>query len=511
MCFVNQELRNDKQFMLQAIHVSHNHQHSPNTSNLVDSSCNETHEILRYSSHRLQDDIDVVLAAVKKCGMNLKYASYNLRRDMAVVSEATRQNSTAFRYCLPGDAKDKLLRDRNFVVDKLLKNAPANVVRLCIEQFKTDRAVLLHALESGMDWSLVPDNMQEDQTFILDALRRNPSLYMQLPETVRSDYKIAREVIELDEVIDDVVLEATECCPELLNNRDAMLVIAKAWWTDVLQETLKFSPSEILGDKEIMLEAVKNDPTAYEFCSDELLKDRDIVMAAVEGAPLNLYLTDDSFQLENPDVVVCAINNSFEGDLESIFFDITSELWTNRDVAMAWLSKGGGWLQEFPKEFREEEEFALAVAKEDWENFNEVSSSLRGDKEFMLKAVALEGRVFGDAEGDLRHDFDLALLAFSQDQRALELYSDGKDFEFMVSFTETVRRKLDEYDTFMNVVVSNILRPIDHASCPLIFLNQGSETLKIHTAMISSYLGLPKEEEVARLQKVSNNLLLWGF
>ena len=46
--------------------------------------------------------------------------------------------------------------------------------------------------------------------------------------------------------------------------------IVKNWRADVLQETLQFSPLEIRSDKDIMIEAVKNDSIAFEFCSDEL-------------------------------------------------------------------------------------------------------------------------------------------------------------------------------------------------------------------------------------------------
>ncbi len=50
-----------------------------------------------------------------------------------------------------------------------------------------------------------------------------------------------------------------------------------------------------------MLEAVKSDPIAFEYCTDELQLDREVVMAPILTS---LYLVTDAFQSENPDIVV---------------------------------------------------------------------------------------------------------------------------------------------------------------------------------------------------------------
>ena len=147
MSFIDQELRNDKDFMLQAIQVSQRHEHYRNVD---ETSEKDTHEILRYASPRLRDDFDVVFEAVQKCGLNLKHASYNLRRDMTIVLTANAQNRTAFRYCLPGEAMDELLNNRDFVATHLLKNAHPNVIRLCMKRYKADRDFVLLALKNKM-------------------------------------------------------------------------------------------------------------------------------------------------------------------------------------------------------------------------------------------------------------------------------------------------------------------------------------------------------------------------
>jgi hypothetical protein len=538
LSFVSSELRNDKEFILEAIKVScSNHTQNSNVS-ISDvsirsgketkisrrkgrsiSGSSNNFQILRYVSQRLQDDHDVVLATVKNDGLNLKYASYDLRRDFTIAMTAIEENGEAFRYCLPGEVKDRLLSDRNLVLNHIIKkNAPYHhtILRMCLDRFKTDQEILLEALTFGIDWSLVPSNLQDSREFVKNAVMRNPRLYLNLPEALRKDFEIASIVIKGDFVDNSVLLEATEQCPRLLSDRESMLTIAKCWWTDVLEETLQFSPIGIRGDKKIMLEAIKNTAVAYEFCSEELSTDRDIVLALVKSCPGNLYLIPESFQLDNPDIVIYAIESCVRNDSWSLYEDVCEDLWSNRDVAISWLSKFGDWLHDdFPEEFEEDEEICLTLIKQNWADFENFSVALRNNKEFMLKALAVDARVvraLEDTGTRLRYDDDLTLLAFSKDKQAIQFYSGGDDFEYMVSFTGRLRKRIGDYDTFNDVFFANILGPTkNNPNCFLSLLNQGPDAMKYHSDLIASYLGLADEEELHMLHAASNNLLHWGF
>jgi len=531
LSFVSLNLRNDKSFMLEAIKVS-NCDHEEKSERKIENANESNHcsrkgssisgssnsfQILRYASQMLQDDREVVLAAVKKSGLNLKYASYGLRRDFTISMAAIEENGEAFRYCLPGEAKDRLLSDRNLVLNRIIRNAPNHtILRTCLDHFEKDQEILLEALAFGIDWSLVPLNLQDSKEFVKNAVTRNPLLYLNLSEALRKDFEIASIVIKGDKVDDNVLLEATEQCPRLLCDCEAMLIIAKCWWTDVLHETLQFSPIEIRGTKAIMIEAVKSNPSMYEFCSEELSMDRDIVLATVRSCPSYLYLIPESYQLENPDTVICAIESCDQDDSWSLYEDVCEELWSNRDVAISWLSKFGNWLHDdFPDEFKEDEEMCLTLINQNWADFEDFSTTLKNNKGFMVKALAVDARVvkaLEDTGNQLRYDDDLTLLAFSKDKRAIQFYSDGDDFEYMVSFTERLRKKIGDYNTFNTVVFANIVRPTkNNLNCSLYLLNQGPDAVKYHSHLIGSYLGLPDGEELRMLRAASNNLLHWGF
>ena len=417
-------------------------------------------------------------------------------------------SSTACR----GNLKETLLQDRDFIL-KIIKTSPGCFARTLLEGYKKDRQVLLKALASGLEWSEVPCHFQDDVQFVSDAIRLNPQLYMEISENMKENRDIAFQVLKADGVSDDVILEATDHVPELLSDREAMLHIAKNWWTDVLQETLQFSPPHIRSDKQVMLEAIKNDSIAFEYCSDELQQDRDVVRAAIEASPSCLYLVTDGFQQSNPDIVIMAIQRTDPDELWSTYDDINEDLWLNREVAMAWLCRGGDWLEDdFQEEFCDDKELLLAVAERNYKEFDYASDTLKSDKEFMLQAVAKDGRVFKEALGELRYDFDLALVAFSNSPQAIQEFTGEDDLQFMVSFAKQMHEQLAQNNIFNKFVVCAMSRPANKRNQSVLsMLNQGPETTLEYKQLIAEYLGLPHSEELQMLQKASNNLRHWGF
>jgi len=532
LSYVRGNLRNDRCFVLEAIKTScFNHSQDCDTTprNLEENSLCENkdnqlsgrysdkYQILRHTSQRLQNDREVVLAAVQKNGLNLKYASYSLRRDFEIVTTAIKENGGAFRYCLTGKFKDRILSDRSLILHCIMKDAPSqNILRTCLDRFKTDKEVLLAAVASGIEWSLLPLNFQNCKEFVKSAVKRNPSTYLNVSEALRKDFEIASMVIKHDQVDKSVLVEATEHCPKLLSDREAMLTISKHRWPDFLFEIFQSSPKAILSDKSIMLEAIKSNHRIYEFCSEEISFDRDIILATIKSYPGYLHLLPESFQLENPDVVICAIESCNRSDSWFLYEYICEGMWSNRDVAISWLMKFGDWLpDDFAEEFEEDEEMCLTLIKQNWTEFENLSTVLKNNKDFMLKALVLDARVvraLEETDNQLRYDDDLMLLAFSKDKRAIQSYSGGNEFEYMVSFTERLRNRIRDYGIYKDVVYANILRPREkNPDCSLVKLDQGPDGIKHYSQLIESYLGLPQEQELQILYAASDNLLYWGF
>jgi hypothetical protein len=499
LAFCSLELRNEKDFCLEAIALG-DHTVEP--------------QALRYASQRLRDDFDVVYSAVCKSGMNLKHASYAMRRDEQIVMAASDQNPKSFRYCLPGSVKEELLEDREFAL-RVVQFAPNSIKRSCMELYQSDEEIILRAVANGLEWCGIPENLQVQTDFVIKVMQRNPEVYMSLPEKMQQTFEVAMQIVKwynFTKASDGVILEAIGHCPELLSNREAMMYIAQNGRSGVLVETLPFSPLEIRNDKSIMMEAVKNNSISFEYCSVELRQDRDVVLAAVEKCPNSLFHTEDSFQLEHPDIVIRAIEKSDTDDLWSTYNDIVTDLWSIRDVAMAWISRGGAFLtDDFPEDFADDKELLLTLICHNWSEFERASDEVKNDKDFMLRVVAVDGRAIRDVSEDLRYDEDLLMAAISNDPRALQFYSGGADFEFMVSFSQRVRDQLWEYEIFEKEILGNISLPSCGTESTLPMLNQGPDTLVMYEEKLSSYLGILQGDKIAQFASNSKHLFSFGF
>lgn len=134
----------------------------------------------------------------------------------------------------------------------------------------------------------------------------------------------------------------------------------------------------------------------------------------------------------------------------------------------------------------------------------------------MLKAISINARnieaLDDETNWHLKYDDDLSLLAFSKDKRAIQFYSDDEDFEYMVSLTKRVRKRIRKFEKFDKLISQNILQSAqNNQDCPLLLLNQGPDVTRHHTNLIASYLGLPDKEELRMLLAASDNLSQWGF
>ena len=505
--FVSDNLKNDKSFILHVIETA------THTTSRDGECCVLRHVATNYSG-LLNDDDQVVLAAVSKQGMNLQYASDRLRRDRTIVIAACRQNGSAFQYCLPGNLRTEILNDKN-LVKEILQTANAKTTRMCLKSLGTEQELILQALHNNLSWYDVPDYLDEDLEFAKRAVRALPHLYMDMPCDFKSDIDLAMRVLQSEEHVGgDIVLEVTEYIPEILGDKEAMLAIAKNSVSDVLRETLQFSPLHIRSNKEIMLEAVKNDPVTFEYCTDELHHDFDILMALVTKCPAALYLVSDGMQELHPCLVVQAIQNAEPEDLWYVGEDIADHLWSDRDVVRAWLECGGKWRSDdFSEHFRQDKELFLGVAEYNYSQFHNASDALRENKRFMLQAIEKDGRVFRDAMSSLRYDFDLALEAFSGSCESIHFYLDREDnIDFMLFFANVVHFRLAELEDFKSIFVNDIMKDkVEDSTSVLYLLNQGPETTREFQMLIGSFVGIPNDTEATKLEKAARNLGQWGF
>ncbi|CAJ1959251.1 unnamed protein product [Cylindrotheca closterium] len=247
-----------------------------------------------------------------------------------------------------------------------------------------------------------------------------------------------------------------------------------------------------------MLHAVKHNARFWEYCSEELRGDRDILNAAAEGNSFNsLDVVPNTYQLDHPEFVACAIRKYLKGSKFSnergraIAQMIREEMWHDRTVAIAWLECGGLWI--FLLHFGEDRERIRTATKCSWDQFHWASGLLKNDKVFVTQASTVDARILEYVSTQLFFDHDVVLTAFGRDGRILELYAEGDEqsFDYLVSFATKVRQRLMESRTFQCEFIGSAKRPSsEKLNCHLSMLNQGPEMLATYKDKIASYAGI---------------------
>jgi hypothetical protein len=242
-----------------------------------------------------------------------------------------------------------------------------------------------------------------------------------------------------------------------------------------------------------------------------LLRDREIVETALSTTPQALFFVGS--QRLHVDLVVRAIQQANESELSELFEYIHGDMWSFKEVALAWLQRGQRWLDEyFPIEFEFDPDLCLAVAQYNWSEFWYTHTELCQDKQFMLQAVERDGRVLLDAEGDLARDFDLALVAFAGSEGLPGLYNLNKheDLCFLMEFSQHVRRQIAQHQVFVQLILCSIFGdPGPHCKFPV--LNQGNETTAVYLHRLADYMDIPSGKTIRLLRSASRNLSRWGY
>jgi hypothetical protein len=521
-----QTLRSNRDFCLQAAAV------------LLAAASKDTNygtKCLNAFSVRLRADPEVVRVFCQADASSLACASYTLRRNLEIVQTACAADPTALVYCLKGKTRTRLIRNKNFWLDTLLKNNDDNnktassseqlwerLWRLVPPNLQADRELALAFLQTAPAGSIsvfmVPEELHNDKHFLLEVCRLGKLDW--LPHcaccgdvTVDLDPDFVRALLTCELVEPDIVDSIILKFPELWQDRRFWETLHPVQYEEVWEDLMDHMPTRFRDEKEIMLRFCTSESAMEAVISilcngSQLLHDREIVEALLETDPIQVLSCLPEFvQMEFPDLVAKCIQNSEELDyLEEIICD---ELWLNRDIALAWIRKGG--LDDgdsiVVESFFNDEEIFLAIAEHSWELFHFASERLRCDKDFLLEAVGANGKVWTELNEDMKDDFEITLAAFAGAPN-LPYFCFSQDYGQMIQFARTVRDELSHHDTFVKMILGSIDAASDNSFSRL---NQGSVTSLVYKRQIAECLGIPMGDELRLLRQASANLAKWGF
>jgi len=395
---------------------------------------------------------------------------------------------------------------------------PNGLYDICGPELKKDTQIVIAAVTSkSLAISDIPDEFETDKTFWKCLLICMPIAWCSMPSTLQQDTDFA--IIAAQNVRDDegyadaLVKEILQGYPGVAFNLQVAENIARL--NSLHDISALFSANAGLArNRAVVLQACKSNGCNLEYVHESLLGDRNIIQAALDSDPEALAFVPNSVQQLFPDLVAQAIRNPEVDDLDELFNYIHEELWENREVALAWASKGGVYLDEFPGEFAEDKELFLLFAENNWGQFEYASEALCGNKDFMLQVVQKQGTLLRQAHGQLSEDFDLALVAFAGTDHMCGYHHTPFGgvcgcFQFLTDFAAKVRSRLYCHEGFVEGILCGMT--VEDADGTLTMLNQGQETSLEYKRQIAECIGIPMGKELRLLREASANLERWGY
>lgn len=157
-------------------------------------------------------------------------------------------------------------------------------------------------------------------------------------------------------------------------NREIALQRSKEEW-DFLEKHPEWN-----NDKEIILEAIEENYSAFQFVSQTLKDDKDFTLKAIQKCGLILSYVSNKF-IDDKDFILKAIRFNV-----SFFRYASNKLKKDHDVALETV-KNGDYLPYLTRELQEDKEIVLAAVQHWGMALGSASDELRKDKEIVLTAV----------------------------------------------------------------------------------------------------------------------------
>jgi len=246
-----------------------------------------------------------------------------------------------------------------------------------------------------------------DIEIVRQAVQQNP-LALQYAKTYNGNKEIGMEAVRQE----GRVLEF--CSPDLKRNRDIVMEAVKQ---DGL--AISFASISLQADEDVVMAAVTQDGEALRYASPKLKANKDIVMEAVKQDGSAISFASTSLQADR-DVVMTAMRNT-PFTIENIPRHVMTKPFVIELVQM----NGNilSFLAAVGLPFQSDKDVVLAALNQTGKALRYASSDLKGDKEVVLTAVNQTGEALRYASPDLQGDKEVVLTAVNQTGEALRYAS----------------------------------------------------------------------------------------
>ena len=203
--------------------------------------------------------------------------------------------------------------------------------------------------------------MQSDRESMLEAVAENGAQALEeASDELKGDREFMIEAVKQD------VGALKYASAALQGDRE---IVMEAVYTHGWQKTLLGASAELCGDREFMLDAMQEYEYALEFASPELLGDREFMLEAVK-----IPWTDEDGYVHTPMRYVSA---ELRSDREA-YCEILLEAIKHDRFALSWA----------PAELRGDREFVMEAVKQNGYALQDASAELKGDREIVMEAAS---------------------------------------------------------------------------------------------------------------------------
>eukprot|EP00930_Biecheleria_cincta_P032806 TRINITY_DN22739_c0_g2_i1.p1 TRINITY_DN22739_c0_g2~~TRINITY_DN22739_c0_g2_i1.p1 ORF type:complete len:969 (+),score=261.09 TRINITY_DN22739_c0_g2_i1:116-3022(+) len=326
---------------------------------------------LRLAPPHIQDDNEVVMAAVKRSWKALRFASERLRADGEVLVEALAQDVRATEY-MHASAWSK----REFVIHAVAKDW--KLIKLACDDFLRDPEVVLAAVRGNwqaLEWAL-PEVWEYLEVPRTAALQGGWEVHEAAPDHMQPVLKADKDFI-----INCIRLDwrcLSQAHEDLLEDRDVALAAVKEDW-----RTLKILNQDVLNDFEILEEAI-----AHDFCC--------------------ISLAIEQFPVDQP-VLLKIVKKNWEA-----FAHLPDDMKSDKEIAWAAVSQHWTALEFASNAGRSDPELVIMAARQDWRAVYLALPVVFEHKGVLSVAVEANGLLLEYGSDELKADLDIAMLAAKQ-------------------------------------------------------------------------------------------------
>lgn len=267
-----------------------------------------------------------------------------------------------------------------------------------LSDFQNDEDVVLEALKdtNGFILEYTSDELKLSKEFILKALdEKIPYIFENINDKLKSDKDIISSALKND----------NSC--SVLGNMDSNFKIDRDMALDAVKNNcyaIKYLDEEFTHDKEIGLYSVAKDGEMIKFLSEDLKKDKDIVYKAIDSKKGLWFAFKEIGDIFKDDKGLILKAVSFDGNILSYASD---RLKSDREVVLAAIKSNPNALKYVDKELCDDRELVFEAVKNKGFVLEYASAKLKSDIEIVSEAMKDSVNYLNYASKKLRDDKNL--------------------------------------------------------------------------------------------------------